>query len=84
MAENATKYNLERIIIGTGSFGTTVHRGFHKDNPLEPVAVKKVNKGYYGVTETSIHKMETEVMKKASGHPNILHYICTEEDVDYL
>ncbi len=69
--------------IGTGSFGT-VFSGFHSDS-RQPVAVKKVYR-QHDVNESNrlLRQMETEVMEKASGHPNILGYICTEKDADFL
>lgn len=68
-------------VLGQGSFGA-VYSGFHR-NEDKPVAVKRVliqsnNRS------TKLLKREVELMQQASNHLNILRYICTETDVDFM
>jgi len=70
-------------IIGQGGF-SLVFKGFHS---LKPVAVKRVQKIYNKESnddESSAIKKEVEVMKAAGKHSNILHYIGTEINEDFL
>ena len=86
MARTVGKLNLEEQI-GSGSFGTTVYRGIHSYSS-QPIAVKKVvyRQQSFHVNESNelVQRMEIEVLEKARGHPNILGYICTEIDADFL
>lgn len=76
-------------IIGRGSIGTVVFQGFHHthsdDDNVTSVAVKRILKS--GVSdngdESSIER-EVELMQRSSYHPNILRYICTEKNDDFL
>lgn len=77
-------YNPEKIV-GEGSYGTTVNEGtFHSSSNGEDmkVAVKRILKRR-GVDELDVLR-EVEMMKKVEGHPNILHVIATEKDVNFL
>ena len=74
-------------ILGQGNFGT-VFAGFHRDNFIskifggeKPVAIKRVQKTQ--LNETAIQQ-ELVVMKNFGGHPNILRYICTEMNADFM
>ncbi len=69
-------------ILGRGSFGT-VFPGFLeiKGSSHQPVAVKRI---LNSELEAPFIQREVELMKKVSDHPNILRYICTEKDVDFL
>lgn len=58
-------------IIGMGGFGTVVFTGSFKN---EPVAVKQILKIGIEKVDSSIQK-EVELLKEASGHANILGYI---------
>lgn len=65
--------------IGRGSFGVTFSGFYISSDNRQLVAVKIIKKSQHDVRQ-----MEIEVMEKASGHPNILRYICKEEDDDFL
>ena len=69
-------------ILGRGSFGT-VFSGFLeiKGSHNQSVAVKCV---LNSDLEAPFIQREVDLMKKVSDHPNILRYICTEKDVDFL
>lgn len=71
-------------ILGRGNFGT-VFGGFlvHVDgtNKSIPVAVKRIERGR---ADESIIQREMEILKKASNHPNILKYIHTEMNAEFL
>lgn len=77
-----------REIIGRGSFGV-VYFGYYNSSSLaflgfgkqERVAVKRVQRSH--VNYGSIRK-EVGLMEKASDHPNILRYYCTERTDDFL
>jgi len=74
-------YN-SRIIVGEGSYGTIVFRGFlglYEND--KSVAVKRIQRGKG--KETFI-KQEVELLKKASDHSNILRFIRTEIDTNFL
>lgn len=77
-------------IIGRGSMGTVVFQGFHhspsNDDKVTSVAVKRVLKSGLlndNGDESSIER-EVELMQRISDHPNILRYICTEKNDDFL
>lgn len=80
------KLNYDPIkILGRGSFGT-VFSGFYVDSlfrpaKFTPVAVKRVEKS---LINESIVRWEEELLKKASNHPNILNYIHTEINAEFL
>jgi len=75
-------------ILGQGNFGT-VFAGFHRENLFiskifggkKPVAVKRVQKTQFN--ETAIQQ-ELVVMQNIGNHPNILQYICTEMNPDFM
>jgi len=69
-------------ILGRGRCGT-VFSGFHhvSDQKSTPVAVKRVEKSL--VNESAIRK-EEDLLKRASNHPNILKYIHTEMNAEFL
>lgn len=73
-------YDLNKIL-GQGSFGTLVFSGFHILGG-KPVAVKRVQRSFLK-NEDLLHQ-EVELMQKASNHPNILCFISTEINDDYL
>jgi len=79
-------YNPEKIV-GEGSYGTIVNEGtFHKSSIKEEnmkVAIKRILK-MRGVDDELDVLREVDLMKKAEGHPNILHVITTEEDAIFL
>lgn len=71
-------------VLGQGSFGTLVFNGFLSESSNSmPVAVKRVVKRR---DDVNIDGMQSEVklMEKAGDHPNILRYIHTEMNSDYL
>lgn len=71
-------------IIGRGSCGTTVFQGFHTVfGSDKPVAVKRIVKSSQHAAESAILR-EVELMKKVKNHFNILRYICTETDDNFL
>ena len=75
-------------VLGRGSFGT-VFSGFHVylDKSLfrpaksTQVAVKRVEKS---IVNEPLFRKEEELMKKANNHPNILKYIHTEINAEFL
>ena len=77
-------------IIGRGSFGTFVFKGFYSDSTLgallfgsgQPVAIKRIQKIH--LNESTIQQ-EVELMQKTGNdHPNILKLFWTEMNADYL
>ena len=68
-------------ILGEGSFGTLVFSGFYRNE--RAITVKRVQK-YYLQDELDILQWEVELMNAASDHPNILRYICTEKNDDFV
>ena len=84
MATHVGKLNYnQKKIIGRGSYGTIVFQGFvlglyEKDRPA---AVKRYQRSH---VNESLFNWEVELMKKASDHPNILRYIRTERDANFL
>jgi len=75
-------YNPEKDI-GEGSFVIVYEGLFHTDGEDDKrVAVKRILKRR-GVDEPALLQ-EVELMRKAEGHPNILHVIATEKDVNFL
>lgn len=78
-------------VLGRGSF-SLVYSGFlepnhnnesnlNNDRPLE-VAVKRLQ--YSSQQEANAIQREIELMQTAGDHPNILRYICTEENYDFV
>lgn len=75
-------YDPHSDLIGRGKFGT-VYRGYLTNTCSGKemfVAIKRIQK--VDVTVKSFQN-EVEAMRKASSHPYILDYICTEKD-DYF
>ena len=74
--------------LGRGSFGT-VFRGvyvylegsFFRSAKSTPVAVKRVEKD---IVNESIFRREEQIMEKVSNHPNILNYIHTEMNAEFM
>jgi len=77
-------------VLGKGSF-SYVYRGILELNhnnesrinerPLA-VAVKRLQ--YSTQKEANAIQREIELMQKACDHPNILRYICTEKNIDFV
>ena len=61
-------------VLGKGSFGT-VFRGTFQN--ATDVAIKRIIK-------LEVNKFETDIMPTIDHHPNIIHYYCVEEDVDFV
>jgi len=72
----------QKEIIGRGGNGTTVFKGFYYKNKKQ-VAIKRIQRSYLENDE-SIVKKEVELLLKVDYHPNILHYIHLEMDINYL
>lgn len=82
-------------IIGRGGNGTTVFKGFYYEDPTihggadhdeeqkKQVAIKRIQRSYVEGDE-SIIKHEVDLMLKVGNHPNILRYIHSEMDINYL
>ncbi len=82
MGKSVGSLKLDKII-GRGSFGSTVYRGFRNltTKVIQPVAVKRICKKQYEIDFLAI----ADLLFKVSDHPrSILHYFCTEEDQDFL
>jgi len=85
----------QKEIIGRGGNGTTVFKGFYYEDPpifgganydeeyTKQVAIKRIQKSYVEGDE-SIVKHEVNLMLKVGHHPNILRYIHSEIDINYL
>lgn len=81
------RYDLKNIL-GRGRFGT-VFSGLHvyldgslfRSEKATPVAVKRVERGF---VDDSVLRWEEELLKKIRHHPNILSYIHTEINVEFL
>ena len=70
-------------IIGKGVHCSLVYSGFYQGKSIgirKPVAVKRPLRS----RDDSGVQQEVAIIQKASGHPNILRYICTEIDRDFL
>ncbi len=74
-------------IISKGFNDTIVFSGFHTNNFIEaifwfpkPVAIKRIKNSNLHFESIIIQK---EILQKASNHPNILRYICTERNQDF-
>jgi len=68
-------------ILGRGSYGTIVFRGFfhHENDKPSSVVVKRYQSSH---VDKSLIDKEVDLIKKASGQSNILRYICTEIDTE--
>lgn len=69
-------------IIGQGSFGTIVFAG-HLEGINSKVAVKRIQTSNMK-TEKSIHKFESDFVTSKIDHPNILRYLSTKKNNDFL
>lgn len=65
---------------GSGSFGL-VFAGYYGK---KKVAVKRIQKHHIDVSHESLMPLEAELMQAADDHPNILRYICTEQNADFM
>ena len=82
-------------IIGHGGNGTTVFKGFYYEDPTihggavhdgekkKQVAIKRIQRSYVEGDE-SIIKHEVDLLITVGHHPNILRYIHSEMDINYL
>ena len=87
-------YN-KKEIVGRGGNGTTVFKGFYYEDPpisgganydekyTKQVAIKRIQKSYVENDERIV-KHEVGLMLKVGHHPNILRYIHSEMDINYL
>ena len=75
-------------VIGRGMHSFFVSSGFHKGKAIglrKAVAIKRSQR----IRKDAGFQQEVAFIQKASGHPNILRFICTETDeffqyVDYI
>ena len=74
--DSMLSYDPENVI-GRGSFGTVCTGSYHN----KQVAVKRIQRGN-GVNESV--QQEVDLMIKAGAHPNVLRYIYTHINYDYL
>lgn len=65
---------------GSGSFGTVFAGYFER----KKVAVKRILKHNIDINHDSLMPLEAELMQAADDHPNILRYICTEQNADFM
>ena len=75
-------YDQEQII-GKGAHCSFVFSGFYQDKSIgirKPVAVKRPLRS----RRDSGVQQEMTIIQKASGHPNILRYISTEIDSNFM
>ncbi len=81
----------QKTILGRGTFGI-VFRGFLKINSSKKssgsrgsyelrVAVKRFQNSEH---EAPLIQREVEIMQRGGDHPNILHYIYTEKNNDFM
>ncbi len=85
----------QKNIIGHGSNGTNVFKGFYYKDPTilgspasdddnkKKVAIKRILRTYVNSDENIVNH-EVELMLKVGHHPNILRYIHSEMDINYL
>ena len=80
----------QKEIIGRGGNGTTVFSGSilegddaDDDKIKKKVAIKRIQRSYAQNDESTI-KREVELMLKVGHHPNILRYIHSEMDINYM
>ena len=85
----------QKKIIGHGSNGTNVFKGFYYKDPTilgnpasdddnkKKVAIKRILRTYVNSDENIINH-EVELMLKVGHHPNILRYIWFEKDINFL
>ncbi|KAJ3632089.1 hypothetical protein Zmor_022110 [Zophobas morio] len=62
-------------ILGHGSHGTVVFRGFFENRP---VAIKRLLKEFY-----EIANHEVDLLLQSDNHPNIVRYFCKEESEQF-
>ena len=65
---------------GNGAFGFVFAGYFGR----KKVAVKRIQKQHVDTNHTSLMPLEAELMQAADDHPNILRYICTEQDANFV
>lgn len=68
-------------LAGRGRFGTVFKCLFTTDTAIL-AAVKRIQKSDVANKESFLR--EVEIMQKGSSHPNILRFICTEENAEFL
>ena len=80
----------QKEIIGRGGNGTTVFSGSilegddaDDDKIKKKVAIKRIQRSYAQNDESTIRR-EVELMLKVGHHPNILRYIHSEMDINYM
>lgn len=73
------RYDPENCI-GNGCIGYVFHGLFEG---TKPVAVKRFQMVQMIKDSDAINR-ESELLLKASDHPNILRYFCTEMDMDFM
>ena len=70
-------------IIGKGGSGCIVYKGVYSTQlSTQPVAIKRIQRTYDD--DEYVIRREVELMQKAKDHPNILSYIHTEMNDDFL
>lgn len=76
-------YDPKSSMLGKGSFGT-VFSGFYQvsNKKSTPVAIKRLERG--SLSESAIRKEEELLKRASSNHPNILRYIHTEMNAEFL
>ena len=70
-------------IIGRGSFGTIVFGGHLEGNNFE-VAVKRLQRSNMKSEQSAIQKFEKKFVTSKIDHPNILRYLSTKTNDDFL
>lgn len=81
-------YNPNKIL-GEGSLGNNVFKGLLKRDtllgtvlgPSKLVAIKRIQKSRFKLDD---NKQELEILKNLPDHPNILRYLWTEIDKDFV
>lgn len=75
--------------LGQGRFGTVFEGTYSysgsifRTSKITPVAVKRVLRTQLDEDEFFIQR-EVELMRESGDHPNILRYVCTEMNDDFL
>jgi len=74
-------------VIGRGNFGVVFRGNYHRVDNISgsgklEVAVKRILSSNVDDEESFLR--EVDLMKAAKDHPNILRYICTESNDDFM
>ncbi len=72
-----TQYDKDSVI-GLGSNGTIVYKGFY-ESESRPAAVKRISTHFYKIADREIYALR----KLPSKHPNIIQYFATKKIDDY-